>query len=50
MLVKIADTFNVSTDVLLGRDSSEMLDVSELTDEQRGHIALIVSDLKQLNR
>ena len=50
MLVKIADAFNVSTDLLLGRDHSETIDVSELTEDQRGHIALVVSDLKRLNK
>ena len=49
MLVKIADAFSVSTDHLLGRDSAEMLDVSELTEQQRGHVALIVNDLKLSN-
>ena len=40
----------ISTDPLLGRDSAEMPDVSELTEEQRGHISLIVSDLKRINK
>jgi len=49
MLVKIADIFNVRTDLLLGRDSVEVIDVSGLTDEQRGHVALIVKDFEFLN-
>lgn len=49
MLVKIADIFNVRTDLLLGRDSVEVIDVSGLTDEQRGHVALIVKDFELLN-
>ena len=49
MLVKIADTFGVTTDYLLGRSSSATIDVSYLTDEQRGHISLLVSDLTKLN-
>ena len=49
MLVKIADAFNVKTDLLLGRDDVEAIDVSGLTDEQRGHIALIVKDFEKLN-
>ena len=50
MLVKIADVFNVTTDLLLGREADEFLDVSMLTEAQRGHIALIVKDLEQLNK
>ena len=49
MLVKIADAFNVKTDLLLGRDDVEVIDVSGLTDEQKGHIALIVKDFEKLN-
>lgn len=49
MLVKIADVFNVRTDLLLGRDSDECIDVSGLTETQRGHIALIVKDFVDLN-
>lgn len=49
MLVKIADIFNVRTDLLLGRESEEFIDVSGLTESQRGHIALIVKDLERLN-
>ncbi len=50
MLIKLADTFCVSTDYLLGRNSSEMMDVSKLTEAQRGHISLLVSDLSELNQ
>ena len=50
MLVKIADAFNVKTDLLLGRESEEFIDVSGLTESQRGHVALIVKDLEQLNK
>ena len=50
MLVKIADAFNVKTDLLLGRDSEEFIDVSDLTEEQRGHIALLVEDFARLNK
>lgn len=50
MLVKIADAFNVKTDLLLGRDDVEVIDVSGLTDEQRGHIALVVKDFEKLNK
>jgi transcriptional regulator with XRE-family HTH domain len=50
MLVKIADTFNVKTDLLLGRDNEEFIDVSALTEEQRGHIALLIADFAKLNK
>lgn len=49
MLIKIADAFGVKTDYLLGRDSEALIDVSGLTDEQRGHVALIVKDFEMLN-
>ena len=49
MLVKIADLFNVSTDYLLGRKNEMLLNVSNLTDEQRGHVSLLVKDFEKLN-
>lgn len=49
MLIKIADVFNVRTDLLLGRDGEKFIDVSGLTEEQRGHVAIIVKDLELLN-
>ena len=49
MLIKIADAFNVRTDLLLGREFDEVIDVSQLTEGQRGHIALIVKDFEELN-
>ena len=50
MLVKIADLFKVRTDCLLGRESDAYIDVSALTEEQRGHISLLISDLEKLNK
>ena len=50
MLVKIADLFKVRTDFLLGRESDAYIDVSALTEEQRGHISLLISDLEKLNK
>ncbi|MGM9609100.1 MAG: helix-turn-helix transcriptional regulator [Eubacteriales bacterium] len=50
MLVKIADMFQVSTDYLLGRSKKVTLDVSDLTDEQIGHIALVIQDLSRNNK
>ncbi|MGN1234560.1 MAG: helix-turn-helix domain-containing protein [Christensenellaceae bacterium] len=49
MLMKIADTFCVSTDYLLGREASAAIDVSSLSEEQQAHISLIVNDLRSLN-
>ena len=49
MLIKIADVFNVRTDLLLGREGDDFIDVSGLTEEQRGHVAIIVKDLELLN-
>lgn len=50
MLVKIADVFNVKTDLLLGREAEELIDVSGLTDVQRGHVALIIKDFELSNK
>ncbi len=50
MLVRIADTFCVTTDYLLGRDCSTMLNASGLTEAQRGHISLLINDLSEHNR
>ena len=49
MLTKMADIFKVQTDYLLGRDERIFVDVSGLTYEQIGHIALIVKDFESLN-
>lgn len=49
MLVCLADFFKVSTDYLLGRTEDLTIDVSALTEEQCGHIRLIVSDFGELN-
>lgn len=49
MLMKIADCFGVTTDYLLGRSNAAAIDVSSLTEEQRGHIALLVKDLSRMN-
>ena len=49
MLMKIADALKVKTDYLLGREKKTMIDVSNLTEEQIGHITLIIKDLETLN-
>ena len=50
MLVKIADFFAVSTDLLLGREGGVSLDVSALTDSQIGIVTSIVKELEALNK
>lgn len=45
MLVKLSAVFSVSTDYLLGLDSSEHLNVSGLPDEVVAHLRLLVEDL-----
>ena len=49
MLVKIADVFKVKTDFLLGREPEKSIDISGLTEEQAGHILLIIRDFENLN-
>jgi transcriptional regulator with XRE-family HTH domain len=49
MLCRIADFFNVTTDYILGRNEKVYIDASGLTDEQIGHISLVVSDMSKLN-
>ena len=50
MLVKMADLFKVSTDFLLGRSDKKMLDISNLSDQQAGHISAIVDYFINLNK
>ena len=48
MLIKLAKFFNVSTDYLLGLSSSNVIDVSGLSDTEIAHIKLIVNDFKNI--
>lgn len=48
MLIKIATTFSVSTDYLLGLDTQCNLDAAGLTNEQILHIRCIIDDLRNL--
>ena len=45
MLVKIAEFFKVSTDLLLDLDNKTTVDVTGLTVEQIAHIRLLINDL-----
>ena len=47
MLVKIAMTFSVSADYLLGLDGTRSLDVDGLTERQISYIQLLVNDLRR---
>ena len=49
MLIKIADTFSVTTDYLLERENRAYIDVSDLTSTQRAHIQQIISDILDTN-
>ncbi|MDE5620206.1 MAG: helix-turn-helix domain-containing protein [Ruminococcus sp.] len=48
MLIKIAETFSVNTDYLLGLSDKCTLDAEGLTNEQILHIRSIIDDLKKL--
>ncbi len=48
MLIKIAETFSVNTDYLLGLSNKCTLDAEGLTNEQILHIRSIIDDLKRL--
>lgn len=50
MLIKICETFSVSSDYLLGLSKIKTLDVSGLSPEQILHIQNVVNDIKELNK
>lgn len=47
VLIRIATTFSVSTDYLLGLNDKPTLDVEGLTNEQILHIRAIIDDMKK---
>ena len=47
MLAKIAKTFSVSADYLLGLDSERKLDVEGLSEQQISYIQTLVDDLRK---
>lgn len=47
MLIRIATTFSVSTDYLLGLKNQHTVDVSGLTNSQILHIQNVINDLKE---
>ncbi len=46
MLVRLADTFGVTTDYLLGRETEVRLNVEGLPEAVIAHIALLIEDLR----
>ena len=46
MLVKISQSFSVSTDYLLELDSRSYIEVTGLTDVQLDHVRQIIDDIK----
>lgn len=49
VLVRIAETFNVTTDYLLGIDNKRMIDVSDLSDEDVEAVTTVVNALNRKN-
>lgn len=49
MLVRLADTFGVTTDYLLGRETEVRLIVEGLPEAVIAHIALLIEDLRSTN-
>ena len=45
MLIKLADYFRVSTDMLLGRAENETISVSGLSPEEKAHICMLINDI-----
>ena len=46
MLVRIAETFSVSTDYILGLEKRTVVDVSGLSELQIAHIQAIIDDIR----
>lgn len=46
LLLRLADCFGVSADLLLGRESRHFLDATGLTDTQTAHIQQLIDDLR----
>jgi len=47
MVIKIAEFFSVSTDYLLGLDSRQYLEITDLTDSQLAHIQTLIDDIRK---
>ena len=46
MLIRLSETFGVSTDYILGLDDTPRLDIKGLPDSVIGHISLLIDDYK----
>ncbi len=46
MLVRVAKTFGVTTDFLLGLDNAIRLDITDLPTEFAAHLALLIEDYR----
>lgn len=47
MLLRLAQLFSVSTDYLLGRETSLCADLGGLSEEAAGHVLLLIDDLRR---
>lgn len=47
MLLRLAQLFSVSTDYLLGQETSLCADLSGLSEEAAGHVLLLIDDLRR---
>ena len=45
MITKISEVLNVKSDVLLGLDSRQFIEVTGLSDEQIAHVQQIINDI-----
>ncbi len=50
MLMKLSDFFKVSTDYLLGRTGTDIVDLTGLTTAQAAHFRLLLSDFLKANK
>ena len=46
MLIRLSETFGVSTDYILGLDDTPRLDIKGLPNSVIGHISLLIDDYK----
>ena len=47
MLVKISEVFSVSADYLLGIEDRRYIEITDLTDEEVGHIQQVIEDIQR---
>lgn len=50
MIVKLAKALNVSTDYLLGMNKNETIDISDLNENDKTLVCLLVDSLKEKNK